>query len=772
MSTNENARFPDAPDDDVALNHRGEAAAKESASLPEGTSKERAMAVHRSALAEPQESAWAAATPWTEPALPTSMNLSLYLHGLRRHWVLATAVGLLCAVVAGSATWLLYGPQYTYTAGLQVASYEPALVFEKLGSAALSQRGYDVFKNTQIDLMKSPFVLLAALRKDKVRNLTCVRRENDPVTWLEDGLEVGFPGQSEIMVVRMTGEDPEEVTVLVQEVVTAYMDEVVNKEKDRRKYRLSELQTVYTENERELRTRMAALKDLAETMGTSDTETLSLKQRQAVQQFAEYQRQMMQAEFALMKAGAEQRGQQALLDGLPGVEISESEVDALANNDPLVRQLASQLSYQEWDVEYTKETATGNSPHVDRFQEDYKRTLAQLQERRESLRQQIRGVKKSEIEDEIRRKIVEVNALTEQVSSLTKTVKEKEDEVKRIGGRSVEIEMMRARVGTLDEVLSGIAKERETLEVENRAASRITPLPPAEKPRTPDNLPLRVTVTVLAMLAGLCVPLAGIVWWDTRAKRINTAAEVSKNLRMTVLGSVPKIPAQVIRRLGSPSKRSQSWQMRLTESVDGIAARLLRKAALEQTRVILVSSAVGSEGKTTLATQLAMSLARNGRDTVLVDFDLRRPAFNEIFGLPLEPGVSEALRGEANLDLPVHATGTDNLSVVTAGRWDRHALAALANGAAAQIFERLRAEHEFVVVDASPILPVADTRFVSQHVDTVVLSVFRDVSQAPKVEAACEILEAFGVDSLEAVVTGSSEALRERDMGYEPRLSA
>jgi len=82
----------------------------------------------------------------------------------------------------------------------------------------------------------------------------------------------------------------------------------------------------------------------------------------------------------------------------------------------------------------------------------------------------------------------------------------------------------------------------------------------------------------------------------------------------------------------------------------------------------------------------------------------------------------------------------------------------------------LRAEFEFVVVDAAPILPVADTRFVSQHVDAVILSVFRDVSRAPKIAAAREILEAFGVSTVEAVVTAPTDNLPDKDLRYESSL--
>jgi len=122
-------------------------------------------------------------------------------------------------------------------------------------------------------------------------------------------------------------------------------------------------------------------------------------------------------------------------------------------------------------------------------------------------------------------------------------------------------------------------------------------------------------------------------------------------------------------------------------------------------------------------------------------------------------------------ELP-HSTDTDHLSVVTAGRWNRQALASLANGSAAELFKRLRERFEFVVIDTSPILPVADARFVRQHVDSVVLSVFRDVSEAPKLRAACDILAAFGVQSVEAVVTGPNVNSYGKLVEYESTITA
>ena len=109
---------------------------------------------------------------------------------------------------------------------------------------------------------------------------------------------------------------------------------------------------------------------------------------------------------------------------------------------------------------------------------------------------------------------------------------------------------------------------------------------------------------------------------------------------------------------------------------------------------------------------------------------------------------------------------------MTAGRWDRQALASLSNGRAGSLFQKLREQYDFVVIDTSPLLPVADARFVSRHVDSVVLSVLRDISQASKIQAACDILAAFGVPSVEAVVTGPATNLYGRHESYESTISA
>ncbi|MDZ7617803.1 MAG: hypothetical protein U1E05_12415, partial [Patescibacteria group bacterium] len=140
-----------------------------------------------------------------------------------------------------------------------------------------------------------------------------------------------------------------------------------------------------------------------------------------------------------------------------------------------------------------------------------------------------------------------------------------------------------------------------------------------------------------------------------------------------------------------------------------------------------------------------------------VDFDMRHPSLNQVFGVDIEPGFSEVVRGECELEDAMKEV-SNRLSFLSAGTWDRSVMASMTGGAAEQILRELRAEYDFVIIDSSPILPVADTRFVSQHVDLVIMSVLRDQSCAPKIEAACEILAAFGAKRVETVVIGPGES--------------
>ena len=176
----------------------------------------------------------------------------------------------------------------------------------------------------------------------------------------------------------------------------------------------------------------------------------------------------------------------------------------------------------------------------------------------------------------------------------------------------------------------------------------------------------------------------------------------------------------------------------------------------------MITSAVGQEGKSTVASQLAVSLARSGLRTVLVDGDVRKPSQHAVFGLPPDRGLCDVLRNQAELQSVVQATPAENLWILPAGRCDQVAFQALAGPALAGLMQQLKDQFDFVVVDSGPVLTGPESMIFGQHVDGAVISTRRDISQLPKVEDAYSRLRSVGIPVIGTVVNGIAAETRQR----------
>ncbi|MGY1831711.1 polysaccharide biosynthesis tyrosine autokinase [Geodermatophilus sp. SYSU D01180] len=137
-------------------------------------------------------------------------------------------------------------------------------------------------------------------------------------------------------------------------------------------------------------------------------------------------------------------------------------------------------------------------------------------------------------------------------------------------------------------------------------------------------------------------------------------------------------------------------------------------------RVVVVAGAVPGEGATTVATDLAVSLARAGSRVTLVDADLRRPRVRERLSLPDGPGLTEVLTGAVQLRDVVQPWG-EGLGVLGAGSLPADPEALLGSPAMAALLQGLRDSQDVVVVDAPPLLPVVDGAVLSARADVCLL---------------------------------------------------
>src|SRR5262249_35291811 len=232
-------------------------------------------------------------------------------------------------------------------------------------------------------------------------------------------------------------------------------------------------------------------------------------------------------------------------------------------------------------------------------------------------------------------------ALTKQEEGLGKEVKQLEVEAEKIGSSSTELEMLGADVKRAETTFPQMAGALARRKADLKSLPRVSLYQEAAALRKDRKRQLMAMIGApLVAFLGVCF---GVSWWEFRGRRIQTPDEVLTGLGMRVVGSVPALPRNVAVPLLPEGGGQTELEHSVLESIDGIRTLLLRESSVEATRVLMVTSAVSGEGKTTLATHLAGSLARAGRRTLLIDCDLRRPSIHQLFELPPQPGLSEVL---------------------------------------------------------------------------------------------------------------------------------
>jgi capsular exopolysaccharide synthesis family protein len=161
----------------------------------------------------------------------------------------------------------------------------------------------------------------------------------------------------------------------------------------------------------------------------------------------------------------------------------------------------------------------------------------------------------------------------------------------------------------------------------------------------------------------------------------------------------------------------------MAEAARAIRTNLVFMSPDNPHRTLLITSAAPSEGKTTVACSIAITMAQAGQRVVLVDCDLRRPRVHRVFGRTNDMGLTTALLDGAAEAGMATETEVPNLSVIPTGPIPPNPAELLQSGAFAALLERLRGRYDRVVLDSPPLVPVTDAAILSTLVDGTILVV-------------------------------------------------
>jgi len=267
-----------------------------------------------------------------------------------------------------------------------------------------------------------------------------------------------------------------------------------------------------------------------------------------------------------------------------------------------------------------------------------------------------------------------------------------------------------------------------------RVGGRFSVLEPATQPLGPSR-PNRPLIILLAFVLGAVVGVGTVLVVEQHDESIKDAQEVENVLGLPVLGAVPRVPDLVrpSRRrgtgeavAGTTNPQAGLLHRLKVESPLGLEFRrvylkLAKTRGRALPRTLLVTSATRGEGKTTTTACLAITLARELRERVLlVDFDLRSPALHRALGLPSSTwGLAQMLRDRNFDERHVRTTALAQLDFLPAGRSETPAGELMDTAACEWFFQEASSRYSLVVVDAPPNLAVPDPLILGRVVEGV-----------------------------------------------------
>jgi capsular exopolysaccharide synthesis family protein len=250
-----------------------------------------------------------------------------------------------------------------------------------------------------------------------------------------------------------------------------------------------------------------------------------------------------------------------------------------------------------------------------------------------------------------------------------------------------------------------------------------------------------IIAVAAAVVFGLAFGVGIVFLVELRDDRVFSLMEICDKIDENIVGQLPQVRPPA-RKARVPLVEVDDPRYMYAESFRNLRSAILFMPTQGQQRpkVILITSALPSEGKSTVAANLAKTFAMGGARVVLVDCDLRRGVLHELMGVQCEPGLPQALREPATLPRVLQTNSVPNLSLISRGNQRSGTSEILLTGALDEVLTRLREQFDYVLIDSSPLFAADDAATLAPKVDGTILVVRNSVSRASAVRDALDAL--------------------------------
>jgi capsular exopolysaccharide synthesis family protein len=344
----------------------------------------------------------------------------------------------------------------------------------------------------------------------------------------------------------------------------------------------------------------------------------------------------------------------------------------------------------------------------------------------------------------------EYQAAMSEEQSLQSALNAQKGEALSLNRKGIEASVLQRELDSNRQIYESLLQRtKETGISSERRSTNVRVIDEAEVPRGPisPNIP-RDLMFALGTSLFFAIGLAFV--FEQLDNRIRTPQEIKAVLPVPFLGMVPVSVAE--KGTSTNPLISEAIPANFVEAIKTIRTNVLFSSAEEGLRTLVVTSATPGEGKSIIASNLAMALAQAGQRVLLIDADMRRPRVHEIFDIEQEPGLSNVLTGNAKTADAMRRSRVNGLWLLSSGYIPPNPAELLGSKRYVDFLHSLGDHFDWAIIDTPPVLAVTDSAVAGKHASGVMFVVASDKTSRQAAKDALGQIESAGVHVMGSVL--------------------
>jgi polysaccharide biosynthesis transport protein len=630
----------------------------------------------------------------------------------RRRWtiLLTTAV----ALAAGFLYILQATPLYTSTSRVYVTQAGP-VVLERNASGAMA-RG-DAYLHTQVELLQSSGTLATAVQSRNLRQMRAFADVGDPIAALRGGLDVVVGKRDEIINVSFTCADPKEAADIVNAVVNAYISshnrrrsvlsaEVVKILREERTKREDEL------NQKHQRLLDFELQNEGLVFGTARESNVILSTLERLRVA------LTEAELTTIESKSFCETCKAMVENPTAMR---QYIEARGGRTNVVSQTNSlQAELQRLERE--------RADCLQRLKPDTP-AIAALDAEMARIRQQIIDLDKEFAITQLAVAEKQLMVAQEKEKELRAHFEKRSQEAMLLNSQLAQYALLQGDYEQTKRFCDVLEDRIRVFNVDPQVGALTVEVVEVAAPSASPSKPQKATTMGLALCLGLFTGMGLALHREWKDPRLRSTQEISLLFGLPILGKVPSMTSPKQTAVIRGQKVRISPDSHEAETFRGIRTAILLGTAPGRSRTILVTSPGPGEGKSTVVSNLAISMTRAEQRVVVVDANLRHPNQHILFNMDrTAKGLSSVLTGKMSLEEAVERTRIENLSVLASGPAMPNSAEMIYSERFVGIIKQLAEQYDRVIIDSPPVAPVTDSLILAACCDATVLVLRSHVS--------------------------------------------